>query len=128
MCASIATHINIVMLYRMDFSDWLNNFTSASVCRVVNTSFFSLSKTWHEASFHGAWGGNLAGGCSNNRDTFLHNPQVLFILINVHLLVLVQRYCYTEIVLIAVIYIPVVLLRDKATNYQVESCNLCESH
>ena len=61
---------------RMDFSDWLKNFTHASVCRAVNTSFFSLSKTWHEANYHGEWGGNYAGGSINNRDTFLHNPQV----------------------------------------------------
>ena len=68
---------NIVMYNcRMDFADWLKNFTHASICRAVNTSFFSLSKTWHEAIFHGMWGGKFTGGSINNRDTFLHNPQV----------------------------------------------------
>ena len=38
---------------------------------------FTLTKTWHEGSAHGMWKKpDRAGGCANNRDTFLQNPQV----------------------------------------------------
>ncbi|XP_064615134.1 LOW QUALITY PROTEIN: calpain-5-like [Liolophura sinensis] len=63
----------------MTFEDYCKNFTNTSICRVVNTSLFSIKKTWHEGLAHAAWSKpNLAGGCLNNRDTFLNNPQFVF--------------------------------------------------
>ena len=61
----------------MSFDDYCQNFVHTALCRVVNTSMFTLSKTWHEGSAHGMWKKpDRAGGCANNRDTFLKNPQV----------------------------------------------------
>ncbi|XP_052104854.1 calpain-5-like [Mytilus californianus] len=63
----------------MSFDDYCQNFVHTAVCRVVNTSMFSINKTWHEGSAHGEWKKpDRAGGCANNRDTFLQNPQFLF--------------------------------------------------
>ena len=63
--------------FRMSFDDYCQNFVHTAVCRVVNTSIFTINKTWHEGSSHGAWKKpDRAGGCANNRDTFLQNPQV----------------------------------------------------
>ncbi|GCC35401.1 hypothetical protein chiPu_0013884 [Chiloscyllium punctatum] len=66
----------------MSFDDFCVNFTDLVVCRIINTSFFSFHKTWEEAMVKGSWTRhedplkNRAGGCINNRDTFLQNPQV----------------------------------------------------
>ncbi|NXY06856.1 CAN5 protein, partial [Pteruthius melanotis] len=68
----------------MTFEDWCKNFTDVDVCRTVNTSYFSLHKTWEKEMMHGAWAKhpepllNLSGGCFDNRETFLQNPQYLF--------------------------------------------------
>lgn len=68
----------------MSFDDFCKNFTDLVVCRVMNTSFFSFHKTWEEARVKGAWVRhedplqNRAGGCINNRDSFLQNPQYVF--------------------------------------------------
>ncbi|XP_052783914.1 calpain-5-like [Mya arenaria] len=63
----------------MTFEDFCQHYVNLSYCRVVNTSMFSLSKTWHEGLAHSAWKKpNLAGGCLNNKDTFLKNPQFVF--------------------------------------------------
>jgi calpain-5 len=63
----------------MTFDDFMTHFTNMSICRVVNTSFFSLQKTWHEAVMHGEWKNpTRSGGCINNKDTVLNNPQYLF--------------------------------------------------
>ncbi|XP_013401269.1 calpain-5 isoform X3 [Lingula anatina] len=63
----------------MTFDDFCTYFTNMAICRVVNTSFFSLHKAWWEAKFHGAWKNPMrAGGCLNNKDTFLRNPQYVF--------------------------------------------------
>ena len=85
-CGTI--YVDLIMSYfffRMEFSDWCRWFTNASICRIVNTRVLSLRKTWHDATFHGGWQGRTAGGCVNNRDTFLHNPQVsVFIVFRVN--------------------------------------------
>lgn len=66
----------------MTFEDWCKNFTDVDICRTVNTSYFSLHKTWEKEMMFGAWEKhpepllNRAGGCFDNRDTFLQNPQV----------------------------------------------------
>ncbi|XP_027733282.1 calpain-6 isoform X2 [Vombatus ursinus] len=66
----------------MAFDDWCNNFTDVDICRNLNTSIFSIHKTWEKATVRGAWLHdedpliNRAGGCFNNRATFLQNPQV----------------------------------------------------
>ncbi|KAK6194889.1 hypothetical protein SNE40_000425 [Patella caerulea] len=63
----------------MTMDDFATNFHNVAICRVVNTSFLSLNKTWHEGLHHGAWKKpNRAGGCMNNRDSFLNNPQYVF--------------------------------------------------
>jgi len=67
----------------MNFDDFVHHFVNVSYCRVVNTSLLSLSKTWHEGLAHSAWKKpELAGGCLNNKDTFLKNPQVGFMYFN----------------------------------------------
>ncbi|KAK0048922.1 calpain-5 [Biomphalaria pfeifferi] len=63
----------------MTFEDYCKYFVQTCICRVVNTSYVSLSKTWHEGLAHGMWKApNRAGGCPNNRETFLQNPQYMF--------------------------------------------------
>eukprot|EP00096_Caligus_rogercresseyi_P010637 TRINITY_DN3959_c0_g1_i1.p1 TRINITY_DN3959_c0_g1~~TRINITY_DN3959_c0_g1_i1.p1 ORF type:complete len:635 (+),score=127.13 TRINITY_DN3959_c0_g1_i1:62-1966(+) len=63
----------------MPYDDFLLHFSEMSICRVVNTSVFSFSKTWNEETFKGQWSGpNRCGGCLNNRATFLSNPQYKF--------------------------------------------------
>ncbi|NXE65114.1 CAN5 protein, partial [Calcarius ornatus] len=65
----------------MTFEDWCKNFTDVDICRTVNTSCFSLHKTWEKEMMCGAWAKhpepllNRAGGCFDNRETFLQNPQ-----------------------------------------------------
>ncbi|PVD18725.1 hypothetical protein C0Q70_21276 [Pomacea canaliculata] len=63
----------------MTFEDFCKYFHQTAICRVVNTSFFSINKTWHEGLSHGAWTKpERAGGCPNHKDTFLKNPQYAF--------------------------------------------------
>ncbi|XP_032928596.1 calpain-6 [Catharus ustulatus] len=68
----------------MTFEDWCKNFTDVDICRTVNTSFFSFQKTWEKEMIYGAWAKhpepllNRSGGCFDNRETFLQNPQYLF--------------------------------------------------
>ena len=60
----------------MLFEDFCKFFMNAAVCRVINTSVLSLRKTWTEALLAGEWRAGRDGGCINNKDTFLQNPQV----------------------------------------------------
>ena len=65
----------------MPFDDFLTQFSEMSICRLINTSLFSFSKTWTESQKFGSWqkqdgNYNRAGGCLNNRNTFLQNPQL----------------------------------------------------
>lgn len=63
----------------MIFDDYCKYFVETAICRVVNTSMFSLSKTWHEGLSHGAWKSpGRAGGCINHKTTFTSNPQFIF--------------------------------------------------
>lgn len=70
-----------VLWNRMTFEDWCKNFTDVDICRIVNTSYFSIHKTWEKKMMHGAWAKssepllNRCGGCFDNK-TFLQNPQV----------------------------------------------------
>ncbi|MEE6497073.1 hypothetical protein FKM82_002581 [Ascaphus truei] len=65
----------------MTFEDWCTNYTHADVCRIINTSYLSLHKTWEKEEARGAWTRspepllNRSGGCFNNKATFLQNPQ-----------------------------------------------------
>uniref|UniRef100_T1IN91 Calpain catalytic domain-containing protein n=1 Tax=Strigamia maritima TaxID=126957 RepID=T1IN91_STRMM len=66
----------------MTFDDFCTHFTDLSICHLINTSWFSFTKTWCEGISKGIWvqgapGSNLdrAGGCVNNKDSFLRNPQ-----------------------------------------------------
>ncbi|XP_052787580.1 calpain-5-like [Mya arenaria] len=63
----------------MCLEDFVNNFTNVDICHFVNTSLFSLKKSWTESIFHGDWhvsGRN--GGSDWNSNTFLSNPQYVF--------------------------------------------------
>uniref|UniRef100_A0A8C4QX26 Calpain 5 n=1 Tax=Eptatretus burgeri TaxID=7764 RepID=A0A8C4QX26_EPTBU len=68
----------------MSFDDWCKYFTDSIICRIINTSLFSIHKTWEEVMIKGEWMleanplKNRAGGCVNNRSTFLQNPQFVF--------------------------------------------------
>ncbi|MEQ2262314.1 Calpain-5 [Xenotaenia resolanae] len=68
----------------MTFDDFIANFTDLILCRLINTSYLSLHKTWEEAVMRGSWSRhddplrNRAGGCSNNKHSFLQNPQYVF--------------------------------------------------
>lgn len=63
----------------MSFEDFCRNFTNITGCRLVNTSFLSVHKTWHEGSHRNQWiSGKNAGGCINNKQSFLTNPQYRF--------------------------------------------------
>lgn len=68
----------------MSLNDFIAHFTNVDICHFVNTSFFSLKKTWSEAMMHGEWskgprGTELdrCGGCETH-PTFLNNPQYVF--------------------------------------------------
>lgn len=68
----------------MTFDDFIANFTDLILCRLINTSYLSLHKTWEEAVMRGSWSRNdepllnRAGGCTNNKYSFLQNPQYVF--------------------------------------------------
>ncbi|EDV28402.1 Calpain-5 [Trichoplax sp. H2] len=64
----------------MSFEDFTKYYTHVTICRVINTSFMTIHKIWKESTFHGCWStsANRAGGCINNRATFLQNPQYAF--------------------------------------------------
>ncbi|XP_072248125.1 calpain-5a [Leuresthes tenuis] len=68
----------------MTFDDFIANFTDLILCRLINTSYLSLHKTWEEAVKRGSWRRhdnpllNRAGGCTNHKNTFLQNPQYVF--------------------------------------------------
>ena len=67
---------------RMTFEDVCRYFTDIIKCRLINTSYLSIHKTWEEARLCGAWTRhedplhNRSGGCINHKDTFFQNPQV----------------------------------------------------
>ena len=88
-CNLVFKHPNICyksVRNRMTFEDYCKYFVQTCICRVVNTSYLSLTKTWHEGLAHGAWTTpDRAGGCPNNKETFVKNPQV---------------YCLAKIVLL----------------------------
>lgn len=66
----------------MTFEDLCRYFTDIIKCRLMNTSYLSIHKTWEEARLRGAWTRhedpqrNRSGGCINHKDTFFQNPQV----------------------------------------------------
>lgn len=65
--------------FRMSLEDFCRNFHELSVCRNVNNPIFGRKEM---ESVVGCWTVdddplmNRSGGCYNNRDTFLQNPQV----------------------------------------------------
>uniref|UniRef100_H0V2U3 Calpain 5 n=1 Tax=Cavia porcellus TaxID=10141 RepID=H0V2U3_CAVPO len=68
----------------MTFEDLCRYFTDIIKCRLLNTSYLSIHKTWEEARLRGAWTRhedpkqNRSGGCINHKDTFFQNPQYIF--------------------------------------------------
>lgn len=68
----------------MTFEDLCRYFTDIIKCRLINTSYLSIHKTWEEARLRGAWTRhedplqNRSGGCINHKDTFFQNPQYIF--------------------------------------------------
>lgn len=76
----------------MSFDDFCKNYTHIDLCHLINTSYFSLSKTWHEGEGIGEWKTNRCGGSVGNKD-FLLNPQVWILHINVRLNIIIQKHC-----------------------------------
>ncbi|KTG31088.1 hypothetical protein cypCar_00027977 [Cyprinus carpio] len=68
----------------MDFEDFCKYFTDLILCRMINTSYLSIHKTWEEEVMRGSWCRhddplrNRSGGCINHKATFLQNPQYVF--------------------------------------------------
>ncbi|XP_030055923.1 calpain-5 [Microcaecilia unicolor] len=68
----------------MNFEDFCKYYTDVIMCRLINTSYLSVHKTWEEAILQGSWTRhedplrNRSGGCVNNKNTFLQNPQYVF--------------------------------------------------
>lgn len=68
----------------MTFEDFCKYYTDLILCRLINTSYLSIHKTWEEAVLFGQWSRhddplrNRNGGCINNRATYLQNPQFVF--------------------------------------------------
>ncbi|KAF4101066.1 hypothetical protein G5714_017498 [Onychostoma macrolepis] len=68
----------------MDFEDFCKYFTDLILCRLINTSYLSIHKTWDEEVMRGSWCRhddplkNRSGGCINHKATFLQNPQYVF--------------------------------------------------
>ncbi|XP_030044387.1 calpain-5-like [Microcaecilia unicolor] len=68
----------------MNFEDFCKYYTDVIMCRLINTSYLSVHKTWEEAILEGSWTRhedplrNRSGGCVNNKNTFLQNPQYVF--------------------------------------------------
>ncbi|XP_041089256.1 calpain-5a [Polyodon spathula] len=68
----------------MTFEDFCKHYTDLILCRLINTSYLSIHKTWEEAVLRGSWDRhddplrNRAGGCINYKATFMQNPQYVF--------------------------------------------------
>ncbi|KAM4699406.1 calpain-5 [Discoglossus pictus] len=68
----------------MTFEDFCKQYTDLIMCRLINTSYLSIHKTWEEAVTRGAWTKhedplrNRSGGCLNYKATYLQNPQFVF--------------------------------------------------
>lgn len=63
----------------MSFEDFCRYFSKATMCHLMNTSIFSLSKRWHIFKHKNEWKpGSSAGGCVTNQATFFKNPQYAF--------------------------------------------------
>ncbi|XP_074909990.1 calpain-6 isoform X1 [Buteo buteo] len=83
-CKSLGLTLENDGEFWMTFEDWCKNFTDVDICRIVNTSYFSIHKTWEKKMMRGAWTKNSepllnrSGGCFDNKETFLQNPQYIF--------------------------------------------------
>ncbi|XP_063287657.1 calpain-5 [Pelobates fuscus] len=68
----------------MTFEDFCKHYTDIIMCRLINTSYLSIHKTWEEAVLTSAWVKhddplkNRCGGCVNYKATYLQNPQFVF--------------------------------------------------
>ncbi|TTI30674.1 Calpain-5 [Bagarius yarrelli] len=68
----------------MTFEDFAKHFTDLILCRLINTSYLSIHKTWDEDVKFGSWSRhddplkNRSGGCINNKATYIQNPQYVF--------------------------------------------------
>ncbi|XP_053561575.1 calpain-5 [Bombina bombina] len=66
----------------MTFEDFCKYYTDIIMCRLINTSYISIHKTWEESVARGTWTKhedplkNRSGGCLNYKSTYLQNPQV----------------------------------------------------
>ena len=70
----------------MAFEDFCSYFTNSTICHVINKSIFSLRKRWHVFKHNYQWTpGSTAGGCVENRSSFLSNPQVIVLATMFHI-------------------------------------------
>ena len=71
-----SNHVCELYIFRMSYADFTKYFNHVDICHVMNTSFFSLSKTWSEAIGKGQWVKPTRCGGSITSPNFLKNPQV----------------------------------------------------
>ncbi|EDO34860.1 predicted protein [Nematostella vectensis] len=64
----------------MEFDDFCREFTDCTLCHVINKAMIhKVFKQWHIYKHNYNWTqGQNAGGCVQNQDTFLKNPQYAF--------------------------------------------------
>ncbi|KAK3699441.1 hypothetical protein QZH41_018607, partial [Actinostola sp. cb2023] len=64
----------------MSFEDFCSHFTNATLCHVINPSIINyVFKQWHVYKHTYQWTpGQNAGGCVQNKESFLKNPQYAF--------------------------------------------------
>ncbi|RUS75116.1 hypothetical protein EGW08_017123 [Elysia chlorotica] len=63
----------------ISFQEWIKYFTDVNVCHFVNTSYFTLKKSWTETIWFSEWSSaGRNGGNDWNSLFFLSNPQYLF--------------------------------------------------
>ncbi|CAL1528622.1 unnamed protein product [Lymnaea stagnalis] len=62
----------------MSLEDFCQHFTDIDICHIMQTTLFTLKKTWRERVATGSWSvrQRRAGGCSNH-PTVLDNPQFI---------------------------------------------------
>lgn len=61
----------------MDFSDFIQYFSSIHICMVLNTNVFNFLHKWKEHSAAGVWHVRTSGGAFKVHDDHFSNPQYL---------------------------------------------------
>ena len=81
-------------IFRMTFDDFCFYFVNLAVCHMVNLSIFSLQKRWFSTEMEEEWASpHRCGGCINNKETFLNNPQVHVLHVTLKNVAVVKLIC-----------------------------------